>query len=166
MRLVLCPTETFIKSNTKCSDFSQRTGQSHKPIQFTEVVWAMNEINEIEVFLCWQLIGSVLSLTGEAFLFYALMNYIQCSSNSKQLNIKVARSVKNHGLAWRANQWTLMYETPFSSVPPSNSLVSVADPWPCLVRCFQNFRDTRAPSGVSSLLQRSQDTIKSNWRKP
>ena len=36
--------------------------------------------------------------------------------------------VKNHWFAWRANQWPLIGETLFSSVPPSNSLVSVSDP--------------------------------------
>ena len=37
--------------------------------------------------------------------------------------------VKNHWFTWRANQWPLIKETLFSSVPPSNSLVSVLDPW-------------------------------------
>ena len=36
--------------------------------------------------------------------------------------------VQNHWFAWRANQWPLVRETLFSSVPPSNSLVSVSDP--------------------------------------
>ena len=36
--------------------------------------------------------------------------------------------VKKHWFAWRAIQWTLIGETLFSSVPPSNSLVSVSDP--------------------------------------
>ena len=36
-------------------------------------------------------------------------------------------SKKNHWFAWRANQWPLKGETLFSSVPPSNSLVSVSD---------------------------------------
>ena len=36
--------------------------------------------------------------------------------------------VKTHWFAWRANQWPLIGETLFSSVPPSNSLVSVSDP--------------------------------------
>ena len=40
-----------------------------------------------------------------------------------------ARQVKNHWFAWRANQWSLVEEILFSSVPASNSLVSVSDPW-------------------------------------
>ena len=35
--------------------------------------------------------------------------------------------VKSHWFAWRANQWPLVGETLFSSVPPSNSLVSVSE---------------------------------------
>ena len=35
---------------------------------------------------------------------------------------------RNHWFAWRANQWPLIREILFSSVPPSNSLVSVLDP--------------------------------------
>ena len=37
--------------------------------------------------------------------------------------------VKNHWFARRANQWPLVRETILSSVPPSNSLVSVSDAW-------------------------------------
>ena len=37
--------------------------------------------------------------------------------------------VKDYWFAWRANQWPLVRETLISSVPPSNSLVSVSDPW-------------------------------------
>ena len=36
--------------------------------------------------------------------------------------------LKNHWFSRRANQWPLIGETLFSSVPPSNSLVSVSDP--------------------------------------
>ena len=39
-----------------------------------------------------------------------------------------AQQLKNHRLAWRAKQWPLVGKTLFSSVPPSNSLVSVTDP--------------------------------------
>ena len=35
----------------------------------------------------------------------------------------------NHWSAWRANQWPLFGERLLSSVPPSNSLVSVSDHW-------------------------------------
>ena len=49
--------------------------------------------------------------------------------------------VKNHWFAWRANQWPLAGETLFSSVPPSNSLVSVLD----LRRAF--WADTASFSG-------------------
>ena len=69
--------------------------------------------------------------------------------------------VKNHWFTWRANQWPLIGETLFSSVPPSNSLVSISDPWrtfwadTCvlqgpwtrLVSCFRDYRKTRTPSG-------------------
>ena len=39
------------------------------------------------------------------------------------------KKVKNHWLSFRANQWSLVGETPFPSVPPCNSLVFVSDPW-------------------------------------
>ena len=50
------------------------------------------------------------------------------SRSAHWLNFFTFLSVKNHTLAWRANQWPLIWETLFSSVPPSNSLVSVSDP--------------------------------------
>ena len=56
-------------------------------------------------------------------------------------------------------------ETQFSSVPPSNSIVSVSDPWRALwantaafkrpltrlMRYFWNYRDTRTSSGAATL---------------
>ena len=47
---------------------------------------------------------------------------------SRQSNMRGVREVKFHWFAWRANQWPLVGETLFSSVPPSNSLVSISDP--------------------------------------
>ena len=35
-----------------------------------------------------------------------------------------------------------------------------------LVRCFQNYRDTRTPSGVPHWVQVTQDTVNNNLRKP
>ena len=73
------------------------------------------------------------------------------------------------------------WETLFSVVPPSNSLVSVSDPWsvPCQLKkpltrrpsralnfpraLLRNYRDTRTPPGVLPYDGRSQDTSKSNW---
>ena len=40
-----------------------------------------------------------------------------------------AQQLKNHRLAWRAKQWPLVGKTLFSSIPPSNSLISVG--YPC-----------------------------------
>ena len=71
--------------------------------------------------------------------------------------------------------------TLFSSVSTRNSLVSVPDPWRglfeltvCLSRTLysprvlhrEHYRESRTPSGVPHLVQRSQDTAKNNWRKP
>ena len=44
-----------------------------------------------------------------------------------ELNFFCLLFVKTHWFAWRANQWPLIRETPFSSVPPSSSLVSVSN---------------------------------------
>ena len=86
--------------------------------------------------------------------------------------------VKNHWFAWRANQWLLIGRVLFSSFLPSNSLVSISDPWrafkadtvpfngPRLVRWFQMYREPRTPSDVPCLVRRCQDTVKNSWRKP
>ena len=36
---------------------------------------------------------------------------------------------KNHWFSFRANFWILIREILFSSIPPSNPLVSISDPW-------------------------------------
>ena len=76
---------------------------------------------------------------------------------SKKSNFRGARLVKTRWFAWWADEWTLVREIPFSSVPPSNSLVSDSDPlrtfWagtapikcPRLMRCvpeMQKNKDT------------------------
>ena len=48
------------------------------------------------------------------------------------MNFMLHLFVKNHWCTWRANQLPLIGETLFSFVPPSNSLVSVSDPWRAL----------------------------------
>ena len=60
-----------------------------------------------------------------------LQNHIQlpCQQQVWTLTQFLPFFVKNHWCAWRANQWPLIGETLFSSVPPSNSLISFADPW-------------------------------------
>ena len=58
--------------------------------------------------------------------------------------------VKNHWFAWRANQWPLVGETLFSSVPPSNSLVSVSDPWRAFWADTAPFKGPRLASCVAS----------------
>ena len=87
------------------------------------------------------------------------------SRSGDWLNFFCFHYVKNHWFASRANQanqWPLVVETLFSSIPPSNSLVTVldlgrafwADTAPFkglwLVRCFQNYRDTGILPGVMS----------------
>ena len=58
----------------------------------------------------------------------------------------------------RANQWPLIGETLFSVVPPSNSLVSVSDPWRFfeLTRCSSMAIDS--PRALLPELQRYKDT--------
>ena len=76
----------------------------------------------------------------------------------------------------RANQWPLIRETLFSSVPPCNSLATVLDQWrafwadtapfkgpqPQRMHCFRNYGDTRTQSGahLAHLARRFQDTVK------
>ena len=57
--------------------------------------------------------------------------------------------VKNHWFAWRANQWPLIGETLFSSVPPSNSLDSVSDPWRAFWADTAPFKGPRLASCVA-----------------
>ena len=58
--------------------------------------------------------------------------------------------VKNHLSAWRANQWPLIRKTLLSVVPPSNSLVSVSDPWGAFWIDSAPFKDPQLASCVAS----------------
>ena len=58
--------------------------------------------------------------------------------------------VKTHWFAWRANQWPLIGETQFSSVPPSNSLVSVSEPRKAFWADMAPFSGPRLASCVAS----------------
>ena len=58
--------------------------------------------------------------------------------------------VKTHWFAWRANQWPLSGETLFSSVPPSNSLVSISDHWMAFWVETAPFKGPRLASWVAS----------------
>ena len=65
------------------------------------------------------------------------------------------------------NQWPIVGEILFSSIPPSNSLVSISDPWRAfwantvpstrLVRCFRNYRESRTPSVVPRTMSSTTD---------
>ena len=58
--------------------------------------------------------------------------------------------MKNHWFACKANQWPLIGETLISSVPPSNSLVSVSDPWRAYWADTPPFKGPRLASCVAS----------------
>ena len=60
--------------------------------------------------------------------------------------------VKNH---WR-NQWTLVRETIFSSIHPSNSLVSASDPWRELLADTAPFKGPWFASCVASRTTENQ----------
>ena len=79
----------------------------------------------------------------------------------------------------RANQSHLIGERLFSYLPPSNSLVSVSDPWtafwadmtpfkgPRLALCIApGTREIRTPSVLSRWARRSQETVKNGQQKP
>ena len=57
---------------------------------------------------------------------------------------------KNNGFAWRVNQWPLGWERLISSVSPSNSLISVLDPW----------RALDSPHALIPELQQNKDTVR------
>ena len=69
---------------------------------------------------------------------------------------------KNHWFAWRANQWPLAGETLFSSVPPSNSLISVSDPRRAFWADTVPFLGPRlaSPRALLPELQRYKDTVR------
>ena len=58
--------------------------------------------------------------------------------------------VKNHWLAWRPNQWPLIWETLFSFVPLRNILVSVSDPWRAFWDDTAPFKGPRLASSLAS----------------
>ena len=88
--------------------------------------------------------------------------------------------MKNHEFALRANQWPLTSEKTFlfrssQQLPglrlePLKGFLSwhgvFQGPLTSLVLCFQNYRETKTPSGVLCWALKSQDTIKNSWRKP
>ena len=67
--------------------------------------------------------------------------------------------VKKNWFARRANQWPLVRETLFSVVPPSNSLVSVADPWRLFELTWCPRRTLALPRALLPELQR-KDTVR------
>ena len=64
--------------------------------------------------------------------------------------------VKYYWFAWRANQWPLIGELLFSSVPSSNSLVSVSDPWRAFWADTAPFKGPRLASCVASGITEKQ----------
>ena len=75
--------------------------------------------------------------------------------------------VKNHWFAWRANQWPLIGEPLFSSVPPSNSLVSVSDPWTAFLSWHSAIQgpSTCLVCRLHNKSYKSHNTIKNNYCK-
>ena len=72
------------------------------------------------------------------------------TEESQAIQCQGARQVKNHWSAWRANKWPLTGEILLSSVPSSNSLVSVLDPWRAFWADVAPFKGPRVTLCIAS----------------